>query len=276
MRRALLFGGIVLTVSLAQANPSFDVVAGQCPKNPFLCSKSNGVVTSTLFNIFLIDPLNDTTGAYANLFTPAFNAWNAAQPAGQKWTLTPADLSNNAGILVTQYRAYVDEPRCNVIDCGGAEIDISYTRGGGNDPLPIITTINSWNAVWSQSVFTNKKRAGSQPGNPYLDNDRPNGRQRNPPAYPYQSAGSSFYDKPGRIADASWQGQAFLTTANYTTRTLTVYDGVGWGFVVEKVPEPASVILVALGLVGCVLIGRRKKTGALRWRLRSSLSGRPQ
>ena len=72
------FAWIALTVNSVQATPIFNVVAGQCPNNPAVCTATNGVVRSTLFNIFLINPLKDTTGAYANLFTPAFNSWNSS------------------------------------------------------------------------------------------------------------------------------------------------------------------------------------------------------
>ena len=78
---------------------------------------------------------------------------------------------------------------------------------------------------------TSDKRAKSLPGNPYLDNatDTKN-PDLGPLAYPFQYATSFFYDKPNRNATAIWIGDAYITTANYTTRTLTVYDGVEWGF----------------------------------------------
>ncbi len=256
-----LSASIGLLESAGRATPVFNVVAGQCPNNPALCSATNGEVTSTLFNIFLINPLNDTTGAYANLFTPAFNAWNAAQPANRKWTLVPADLSATAQISVTTYQAFVEDGSCDGDpECGGAEIDISYTQGNARDPFALNGNFYPWTGVWAQSVNVfpaTDKPAGAQPGNPYLDNNNPADRVRNPPLYPYQEVGSSFFDQPSRDAEASWQGQAFLTKANYRTRTLTVYDGVGWGFNVT-VPEPAGVALFGFGLAGLIAYGRRR------------------
>lgn len=253
--------GALLTSSAANATPVFTVAADACPNQVSQCSATNGEVTSTLFNIFLINPLNDTTGAYSNLFVPAFNAWNAARPANSKWRLVAADLSNTAAINVTDYRAFVDEGADCDEFCGGAEINITYKFGGTNDPLPIFNTdrIFPFTAMWTQSIRTTDKLPGSLPGNPYLDN-APNlpGAQFNPPAYPFQYAGSEFFDKPFRDADATWLGQAFLMKANYRTRTLTVYDGVGWGFFVQDVPEPATLALSGLGMLSILLYARRR------------------
>jgi hypothetical protein len=269
MRALLCCAGIALAAaSTAGATPVFSVAPGTCPNNAAACSASNDEVTSTLFNIFLINPLNDTTGAYGNLFVPAFNAWNASLPAGRKWSLVAADLNAAATIDVTTYRAYVNEgDNCDEF-CGGAEIDINYNWGGGtNNPLPIRDTarVFPFSALWTQSIFTSDKQPGALPGNPYLDNN-PNtpGRRFNPPAYPFQETGSSFFDKPAREADNTWMGQAFLMKANYRTRTLTVYDGVGWGFYVQDVPEPATLALSGCGVLGLLLYARRRRQATTR------------
>jgi hypothetical protein len=258
----------LLAIPAVRATPVFTVAPGACPNNAGACSATNDEVTSNLFNIFLINPLNDTTGAYKNLFVPAFNSWNASRPANSKWRLVAADLSNTASINVTTYRAYVNEgDNCDEF-CGGAEIDISYTWGGGsNDPLPIrdLAHILPFNAMWTQSINTTDKLAGSLPGNPYLDNapNLPN-RQYNPPAYPFQYQGSSFYDKPSREADATWLGQAFLMQANYRTRTLTVFDGVGWGFSIQDVPEPATLACSGIGLLTLLVYAVRRRQATTR------------
>jgi hypothetical protein len=258
-----LFAVIAFLTMPAAAAPVFTVAPGACPDNVAACSASNEEVTSTLFNIFLINPLDDTTGAYKNLFVPAFDSWNASRPAGRKWSLFAADLSAAASINVTTYRAFVDEgDDCDEF-CGGAEIRITYDWGGGvNNPLPIrdTTRIFPFTAMWTQSIRASDKPAGALPGNPYLDNN-PNtpGRMYNPPAYPFQYEGSSFYDKPDRDADSIWQGQAFLMKANYRTRTLTVYDGVGWGFYVQAVPEPSTLALCGLVPLGMIIFARRRR-----------------
>ena len=258
----------LLALSTVSATPIFTVAPGTCPNNAAACTAANDEVTSTLFNIFLINPLNDTTGAYNNLFVPAFNAWNASLPAGGKWRLVAADLSASATINVSTYRAFVEEGNNCDEFCGGAEIDITYDWGGGaNNPLPIRdpARIFPFTALWTQSINTTDKLPGSLPGNPYLDNapNLPN-RQYNPPAYPFQYAGSDFFDKPYREADATWLGQAFLMKANYRTRTLTVYDGVGWGFSVQDVPEPATLALSGGGVLWILIYARRRRQATTR------------
>jgi hypothetical protein len=258
----------ILVAASAGATPIFTVAPGACPNSAAACTATNDEVTSTLFNIFLINPLNDTTGAYNNLFVPAFNSWNTSLPANRRWRLVAADLSASASINVTTYRAYVEEGNNCDETCGGAEIDITYNWGGGvNNPLPLSdpTRVFPFSALWTQSINTTSKLAGSLPGNPYLDNapNLPN-RRFNPPAYPFQYAGSDFYDKPARDADATWLGQAFIMQANYRTRTLTVYDGVGWGFSVQTVPEPATLALAACSMLGFLIYARRRKQATTR------------
>lgn len=257
-----------LAVNPAQASPIFNVAPGQCPNNPAVCVATTDTLQTTLFNIFLINPLDDTTGAYANLFAPAFTSWNNSLPVAQRWTLVPSDLSNSARLTVSTYRALAGagDDNCGNAALGCGEIQIGYTPGAG-DPTLIANAaaITSGNAIWSQSIFSTTKIPGALPGNPYLDNASPADRKLNPPAYPYQYDGtgpvpaSGFYDNASRPINNSWQGQAFLSTANYTTRTLTVYDGVGWGFYVQAVPEPTTFVLLGLGLVACSIFGQWKR-----------------
>jgi hypothetical protein len=236
---AMAFAG----VAISSATPILDVAPNTCPAAQAVCSTTNGQVTVNLFNLFLIDPTNDTTGAYTNLFKRAFDNWNNTLAPDQKWTIVAASLSPTAEFDVTTYRAYIGEsPRCGA-NCGGAEMRILYTPGADTDPTAITDRNNilPTDGVWSQSIRTNKKGAGNLPGNPFLDGEAKTARtQLGPPAYSFQYAGSRFFDKPGRVADATWLGQTFLTQANYQTRTLTVYDGIGWGFSIQGVPAGAG------------------------------------
>jgi hypothetical protein len=158
--------------------------------------------------------------------------------------------------------------------CGGAEIRVSYDPGKDKrTPSPITDPkdITLFNAVWAQSVSTNKKLEGSLPGNPFIDNSPllpdPN---MVPPAAGYQYVGSGFYDKPARDANATFIADSFIATIDTQSRDLTVYGGIEWGFSVSgdrgtgpvAVPGPvAGAGLPGLTLViGCLVRwGRRKR-----------------
>jgi hypothetical protein len=176
-------------------------------------------------------------------FSKAFQSWNAS--VNNTWTLKfGGDLGADTVYTISTYMP-------NVTDAGTGDlkIRIDYTAGtGAPAPIPPDTpTIPSDSAVWSQSILTSFKKPGTLPGNPYLDNDSPSGANLSPPAYPFQYAGSHFFDDPHREADASWFGVAYLSQANYTTDTLTVYDAVDYGFVIESIPEPTSLVLAGIG-----------------------------
>jgi len=245
----------------ALAAPVFNIGPNACPTALAACQASNQFVVANLFTPVLLTS-SDISGGILNDFQSAFNSWNSSLAAGSKWTLQTAELSDTAILTLDIYRAYVnDGPGCGD-HCGGAEIDITYIPGAPTDPPGIIDPkhIGAADAVWSQSVSTNQKRDPSLPGNPYLDNapDTPN-PELGPPAYPFQYTGSSFYDKPGRDATAIWIGDAYISTADYTSRVLTVYDGVEWGFTVTPVPEPATILLSAFGLLLVLVFRRRRK-----------------
>ncbi len=193
-------------------------------------------------------------------FQAAFNSWNneAGNPKG--WTLVNGGaLGNDTTFNVSLYRAHIDG------GSGALEIQIDYTPGVGAPPaIANNNNIQPNEAVWSQSIFTSLKLAGSLPGNPYLDN--PAGlanTQLGPPAYPFQYNGSFFYDDPHRPPTNFWYGVAYLSTADYTNKILTVYDGVAYGFRVGVVPEPstlASAGVAALLGLGYSMRRRRSQT----------------
>jgi hypothetical protein len=253
--------GCIVLMSPARATPILTIAQNACPNTPALCTATNGVVAAGLFDPTLVS----VTGGLLNDFEAAFNSWDNSLAKKKKWTLATADLSNTAKLNITTYQAFVQtDPsgeNCGQT-CGGAEIMITYTPGAASDPPGIRNPkkIKPGNAVWSQSVDTSDKLAGSLPGNPYLDNASSiKNRTLGPPASPFQYAGSFFYDAPDRDAPAIWIGDAFITTANYKTRTLTVYEeGVEWGFTVTSVPEPSAFLLASLGAL-CLAIYARAR-----------------
>jgi hypothetical protein len=253
--------------SLATAGPVFTVAAGQCDQTPARCYATNGIVGATAFTPTLIAPTADDQSFVD--FEAAFTSWNNDPFGGDGlWTLHTAGLNDGAELTVSNYHAYVQTGSCGGdVHCGGAEIQIDYqpdTSDFTTDPPAIANgVIHDGDAVWSQSVFTNQKLNGSLPGNPYLDNNGPNNASLNPPAYPFQYNGSIFYDQPSRDATAVWEGAAFLTTVDYTGDSITVYDGVAWGFTVQPVPEPASFALIGAGLAALGFFGRGRKDKAV-------------
>ncbi len=264
---------VALVSAPAGAAPMFTGSPDVCAIDLTKCVLDNGDIRVELFPPFYIDPLLDPTGAYKNIFVPAFDAWKATQ--GGRWFLLVSPLTDTAVLNLDIYRAFAGEnPGCDADACGGAELQISYTKGGARDPLPITDTtmIETRNGVWTQSIWTSEKGNSAAPGNPYLDGGQA-GAHLALPAFPFQYDGSEFYDKPSRDADNIWKGQAFLTQINYGARLVTVYGGVGWGFTVRDlpdgvvpelpvilVPEPASGLLCGVALVA--VFARRRLRAA--------------
>ena len=54
--------------------------------------------------------------------------------------------------------------------------------------------------------------------------------------------------------------EAFLGTVNYTTKTLTLYDGLDYGFDNSAAPEPSTLVLFASGFAGLMGILRRRRS----------------
>jgi PEP-CTERM motif len=61
--------------------------------------------------------------------------------------------------------------------------------------------------------------------------------------------------------------QVFLAKDNTTTKTLTIYDGVWWGYQAVSVPEPSTWILLVSGC-GIVAFARRRDLRARQYPLR--------
>ena len=58
----------------------------------------------------------------------------------------------------------------------------------------------------------------------------------------------------------SFRAEAFLTTVNTATKTLTLYDGgVDYGFDLYTIPEPTTFAFGATGLAILLIFGSRRQ-----------------
>lgn len=194
-----------------------------------------------------------TTGPSAAYYQAGFNSWNNAQPTNAQWTMVYGG-TNRGSFSISTYRAFLDGA-----NFGGVTINIDYNPGAGDPPRingNTNNTIENGEALWTQVIYTDAKLANSLPGNPYLDNPTSITNGVPPPMYPFQYGDSSFFDGPERAASAFWYAEAYLAAANFDTRTLTIYDGVSWGFTVT--PEPGTMALAGLGAVLIFAFRRRR------------------
>ncbi len=183
----------------------------------------------------------------------------------KRWTIHKRQLAGD--MVLDTYKAWVDErPVVNISDftvyqtraaarIGGAAFGLRY-RAGDGDPT---TGLH-----WIQVVRTNVPLgSGDNPGaySIYLDNA--DNRAAGAPWYDAPGDGvhgtfvdaqrrTNFWmaDRPSRLIvdGVDWQAQVFLATGDIARRTLTIYDGVWWGFTLStNIPTPGSLALLALG-----------------------------
>jgi hypothetical protein len=84
------------------------------------------------------------------------------------------------------------------------------------------------------------------------------------PAYPIQYGNRRLVDLPrGPWPNASFDAYAMVTQIQRATRTLTVYEGIGWGFQLsaQPTPEPAAWATMSVGSfgVGAMLRSRQRR-----------------
>lgn len=179
-------------------------------------------------------------------------AWDTVIPSEwypSAWTLQYATAPLDATLNLSTYRAFNVAQYQNGHSLAGAEIQVDWTPATGQQDLK-----------WIQAIHTNASNRGSSQW--YLDVLRL--KKETPPVYPYSFSDYHFYDMPGRWCDPNqniyWDAYLYLARVNRTTKVVTVYEGLSWGFTLncEAVPEPGG-LLVMLCPISCLLAMRFKR-----------------
>jgi len=173
-------------------------------------------------------------------FKKSFDAWNTSNAATDKWT-----LANGGNLPGGQFEVSIfDALAFNNV--GGLEINIDWTYNGTDKD----------DFQWAQGLLDNYLINPIKIVDPFYEMDVNAAEVNKPPLYPFQYADRSFYDKPlGPWPNSSFDARAFLSKANFTARTLTIYEGVNYGFILS-VPEPSTLLLFILGVTGLVMSRR--------------------
>ena len=226
---------------------------------------------------------------------PALNAMTQSynKDPMNVWKFTFAAAPLQGGFQLEDYEAWADTkpavanlgttqfPARNyplADNMGGAAFEIFYkpsNAAGSTDPAPAAVH-------WIQVIYTNHAglfgaagaNAVAAPGGGaggfqvFMDNGGANNPYYGNLTNFATANGAGLVDRPfvtmTTVPNMVFQAQAFLTTdavtvdpiTKVTTNTVTIYDGVYWGY--QVVPEPAS--FVSLGIGACVLVGRAAST----------------
>jgi hypothetical protein len=177
-----------------------------------------------------------------------------AFPPESGWTFVAADRDLAANSLVI-HTYDVEGARTRV----GAEFDAEYVLRRGNPDRDI---------HWIQVVTSNHPGGGG--GVHGVISSVVDRSPRNTTT-PYYDTGTglipNFYDNPGRgDADLShfWTAELYLVMGPNRPGQVTIFNGIHWGWV-NVVPEPSSLTVFVVGLVGALVLGywrkREKKRG---------------
>jgi len=205
-------------------------------------------------------------------FSSAFDAWDAAN--GDEWMLV------NGGMVDVSISAHLGVSA----NADSAGLDpVLFTVSGSQATLS--------NLVWTQALVVNyspltgrlarpeqtldtfdfsQNAAGSNPRFPKSCVPASSGASPKNgafcgPIYPFQYGAESangvdpFIDSPqGDWPNASFDAVALLSTVSQTTHTLTVYQGMSYGFSlsVPGIPEPPSAALLMVSLPAFLMIRR--------------------
>lgn len=205
------------------------------------------------FGVATLNPLHPTEqlNPTANFDAVLKAAYTAA--AGWGFPNSAAELTNNS-LEVRTYDVQGTPARV------GADFYIKYNPGLG-DPTAATHDIH-----WIQ-VVTHDHLIGAPHGTTANNVDTlPVGA-----ANPYYDTGAAagdtqFFDFPGRIDTTNghtWRAELFLAStpkgSGLGAQNATLWSGINWGWGnYWSIPEPSSVVLSLIGLVGLLAYARRK------------------
>jgi hypothetical protein len=228
---------LATTINVTDADPHYSAVESPCGTHT-----SCGVVAH----------LNTTPISYGSnvVFNDSFDAWNGLQGAEDKWTKVdgvPAGGDFNATLNVSTFDAQSFHGAGHV---GGVEIQVDLVYAGADRAQ----------FFWSQGLYTNYTTGpGGGITTPYSEMDT--GSSPSDPKYPFQYPEKFFYDFPKAPYESGFfEADAMLTKLNYDTRTMTVYGGVHYGFYLYAIPEPASAVLLLLGVAIAIRLRGKRYT----------------
>ncbi|MBI5763502.1 MAG: hypothetical protein HZA51_08265 [Planctomycetes bacterium] len=189
------------------------------------------------------------------------------------WNIVYVNLPENA-LRLRQYNAwYGTQPGSPDYTCG--DLNAFGPRGGANSGGATMCLTYSDQTVappsdhWIQVLREKPQSADGmqygnctiEPGYCYHIDNLNNGLPRPDPFYDtaYYASAKSFSDRPFHdiIAGYDWQFQVFPSKVSAPAadgRTLTIYDGLWWGF---NTPEPGCAALLSFGLLFTRRQGRR-------------------
>lgn len=181
-------------------------------------------------------------------FKKAFDGWNAKNAADKKWNLKDGGALPGGKFEISQFDADARRTVGELIIRiqwkydGADKGDFKWSQG-----LETNFTVSPDAAV--PAFFDMDVRAAAGCDDSVLD-------KQCPPLYPFQYADRRFYDGPkAPWPEGFFHAWTFLSKSDPTTRTLTIYEGVKYGFdlsVGRMVPEPQTWVFaaVAIAVVG--------------------------
>jgi hypothetical protein len=271
-------GGMLFVVlpamALLPAAPSDAVTINYVNLNHLRQATHPNLPTITTLNPDLAEP---SAGPILTT-TPSggFTSAMTGSVASGDWFGDEINTFNYTGSLTGVF--FIDVYRAKAADgSGSAEFLVRYERGPGD---PAANTLH-----WIQTVDTSL-RGNNVPNNegiPYVDvyaSSYPAGAKL--PFYfrpdetvldanPYVGGANirsssytigantfnydlAFWDEPSRPIFNFWRGELFLASYDVAGKTVTVYDGILWGF--DVVPEPSAMLIVFAS--GAALLLRRR------------------